>query len=298
MMPVLKKLFLLFCVLLPFQASANEKDDQEKPHWRRETLGGIQINHVLAGNKTNFGYVWPLFPDSDSPLFQKTHLKAGFMNTLSPVVNSLGAYIEAHPIRLLVWRLSLEGVGIIPLTGSMDSTNDPNIDFHMAARTEPTRDQARYGTYGMEAASDLTLQMALGGVALRNTTSVRYHLMKLRGNEQFFYYPMVDLMAENNGFSLQNHMELIWVGFEKWFVGVRWSRVNMVYSADEGRADGYGQSEQLGPFVAFELPKSWSGKSQWLMLIQTQWWLHHPNKMGLDAPQWFPAMAVGFATLR
>ena len=95
MIPVLKKLLLLFCVLFSFQASANEKGDEEKPHWKRETLGGIQINHVLAGNKNNFGYVWPLFPDSDSPLFQKTHLKAGFMNTLSKM-----------PCRLRAWAMA------------------------------------------------------------------------------------------------------------------------------------------------------------------------------------------------
>ena len=81
-------------------------------------------------------------------------------------------------------------------------------------------------------------------------------------------------------------------------MGLRWSRVNMIYSADEGRTAGYGASEQIGPLVAFELPKSWSGNAKWLMLVQTQWWLHHPNKMGLDAPQWFPAIAVGFATLQ
>ena len=290
-----------FCTAAHAQSTEAEAESApsevaDKPRWTRETLGGLQLNHTLAGNKTNVGYLWPLFPDSNALLLKKTHLKAGFLNTLSPVVNTLGAYVEAHPVRLLVWRLSVEGVSIIPLTGSMDSTTDPTLAFDQKSRSQPARDRARYGTVGLEAASDLTFQVALAGVALRNTTSLRYHWMRLKEDHRFFYYPLVDLMAENQGFSFQNNTEMVWMGTEGWLLGLRYSRVEMLYSADEGRPAGYGKSQQIGPLVAMQLPKSWSGAADWHLLVMSQWWLQHPNKMGLDAPQWLPAFAIGFAT--
>ena len=88
----------------------------------------------------------PLNPGTHSLLFEDTYLGFGFLNTLSPVTNKMGAFVEAHPIRIFKLRLSAEGVGIFPLSKSIDSTDDPSIPFHEVAREEIHRDASRYAT--------------------------------------------------------------------------------------------------------------------------------------------------------
>jgi hypothetical protein len=283
--------------VMPSDTQASPPALGEKAHWRLEDLGGVQLNHPLFGNELNMGYLWPLFPDAQGPLKQKTHIKVGFLNTLSPVVQKLGAYFEIHPLRIIKWRISVEGVGIIPLTGSMDSTDDPIIDFNATARSAEERAGAIYASYGLQATNTLIFQIGYKNVAARNTTSWRYYWMQLREDDAYFYLAQIDLMGENGAFVQQNHSELVWLG-KGLMLGLRWSHVNVLYNIPAARPEGYGNSQSLGPVIAIDLPKKWAGKNQMQFVIQSQWWLHHPNKMGEDAPQWFPALAFALMTNR
>ena len=255
------------------------------------------MNHTLFGNEMNLGHVWLFFPNTPNTLLQQTHIKAGFLNTLSPVVQKLGAYLEVHPLRIVKWRVSVEGIGIIPLLGSVDSTDDPLIDFNAGARTEADRAGNIYASYGLQATNTLIFQIGYKSVAARNTTFWRYHWMKLRDGDSYFYLPQVDLMGENGAFVQQNHTDLVWLG-KGLMLGLRWSHVDVLYVTQANRPEGYGNSESLGPVIGIDLPKKWTGKNNMQFIIQSQWWLHHPNKMGQDAPQWFPALAFAIMTKR
>ena len=290
--------FWVALIAIPaFAQTQSQAPNEEKPYWMLEDLGGLQLNHTLFGNELNVGHIWPLFPQAKGPLLQKTHIKAGILNTLSPVVQKLGAYFEIHPLRIIKWRVSLEGVGIIPLVGSVDSTTDPLIDFNAAARQQADRAGAIYASYGLQATNTLILQIGFKNVAVRNTTTWRYHWMQLREGDTYFYMPQIDLMGENGAFVQQNHSDFVWLG-KGYMLGLRWSQVHVLYNTEASRPEGYGRSQSLGPLIAIDLPKKWTGKNNTQFLIQSQWWLHHPNKMGQDAPQWFPALAFAFMNTR
>ena len=293
-------LLFLTIGLIPVSGLAqpqSEPPQEVQPYWMYEDLGGIQLNHTLFGNELNVGHVWPLFPKTKRPLLQQTHIKAGILNTLSPVVQKLGAYFEVHPLRIVKWRVSVVGVGIIPLVGSVDSTDNPLIDFNAAARTEADRAGNIYASYGLQATNTLIFQIGYKSIAARNTTLWRYHWMNLRDGDSYFYLAQVDLMGENGAFVQQNHTDLVWLG-KGLMLGLRWSHVDVLYNTQVNRPEGYGNSESLGPVIGIDLPQKWTGKKNMQFVIQSQWWLHHPNKMGQDAPQWFPALAFAIMTTR
>lgn len=304
---------LLVTAWLATQSGAALAASTEPHRLYYESILGGRVNPAGFQLRTT-GYTRHRLLDrpADDVLFGDTWVGIGPTVAVSPAFLRGGVQARLVPIALLRLTARWEGIGYFgsfnqmlswPGTevqaGGTDATpagacTDPSIgcapvDYSDGAMEALGAAGRSYPTKGWQGLLEARLQAKAGPIAVRSTFgAVRTHV-ELRAGDSVFYDQTYDVLMANDGWTLNNDADLLFVGIDDWIVGARLSSVHAIHD-DDSDADQW--TQRVGPLIAHKFKGS-RGFHQPTVYVLPQWWLQHNYRTGAETSQSMPQIVVG-----
>jgi hypothetical protein len=301
-------IIFLLVIVLPMKAFAGEEASGEKkpdssllPQHRitYSNLVGLRYNPLGVEDQFDIIYRYRLYRRRGI-LWRDAHLGIGFTPIISPAISRIGASVILQPLTILTLSASYYFVswyGVFDYITSFESANDDYSD----STIEKKGDRGlNYATNGHEL--QLTAQVIgkIGPVVINNILTFYYGHMDLREGDSVYYEPRYDVMAPNDGWTLTNDSDLLYVTDFGLVAGVRNTVVYAFYEAEHFRDGESAKTDnvpmvRLGPFLAYifyDNPKKMFNKPTLVLIVN--WWLKNRFRTGQDVDQAVPYLVLGF----
>lgn len=281
-------------------ARAQEKSPERSLRYASLTVA--RLNPLGLITRNDLTYRWRLF-DSDSPLLRANHFGIGGLLVASPAFFRVGPTIEFQPLSILEFRVAYESFsyfGTFDFFQSFqfvtDDFSDTALDNLSASEDEAERN---YSTAGTQFTATGIFRVKYGPVAARNTFRLmRSDFRILRDGDQLFYDPIWDLLVADEGWFMNNDVDLLVFLGDRLKVGARWTYATAFYEEKhfpEGSDlnDPNNPTNRLGPVMTYTFPSKSRFFQEPTLLVVANWWLEHRFRTGQDVTVGLPYIVVG-----
>jgi hypothetical protein len=276
-----------------------------------ESIAGLRYNPVgLQLRSSLYSRHRLLDRPEDDVLFGDTWAGIGPTFAISPAFARGG--LEARVVPIAVLRLTARWEGIryfgsfdqmlswpateVPLDGGTDGTDcstSPGAcgpaDYSEAAMDALSEQGQHYPTSGWQGMGEARIQAKVSDFAIRSTLGAYYTRVSLQDGDTVFYDQTFDILMANEGWTIVNDADLLFVGVEQWTFGARHSVVRSIHG-DGSDADQW--TQRAGPLIAraFEGSRTFSSPTVYVL---PQWWLKHSYRTGTESSQAVPQIVIG-----
>ena len=282
----------------------DEPGDPPLPPKHRLTyfnLIAARYNPLGLEERLWIGYQYRLYDDKTSALWNQSNIAIFANGILSPAMARVGPTLQIQPLTILRLRATYGFVGWFGTFQYMRSYDSPYADHSESQLKTDQRRERNYATFGQQLELGALFQIKAGPIALRNDLNAFYNAMRLTATNDVFYDVRIDALVPNNGWTIVNDTDLLYVGDSGFVGGVRNTVTKAffpkdVYEVGEEIEDPNGPMVRLGPvlgFTFFDKPEKKFNKPT--LLLITQWHLKHRYRTGLDRNQGIPTLALAFA---
>jgi hypothetical protein len=241
---------------------------------RNATILGINL--FALANATDMNWKW----NSGQGLMAKSFI-IGLNDTLSPVYNRVGGYVEYSPIALFNLKVGVESTVYYGILGSLLEFQDPSDNFNEAERD--LLEEAGADQFGVAARvyAEPTLRFKAGPILGQATATIEGWRM-LTGPEAFFYEPQRDTLINSGGdVVIMTSSALL---FEKKFAGPgKWIRAGLAHDllAVSGESENQRQTVGAMSIVSFGGKRRTSAFAKVNFYIQDRADLDKAGELGL-----------------
>lgn len=264
-----------------------------------DSLSGVRGNPL--GTETMFNLTWRhrLFA-SDSLALRENAIGLGLHHTFSPAIVRIGATVEVRPATVLT--LSATAVHML-FNGSfstLQSYDTASADFSDTALDDGKDANLNHPTSGMEVVLRALALAKLGPIVFRDDLQFFYDDVALPDGDTVFYTSRLDLLSPNEGFSLTNDTDVMWMSDFGLIVGARLSLGHSFYRESELALEDDGSNPntpmlRVGPaalYTFYDKPGTRFNKPS--LFLNVAWWMLHRFRTGEDVSQGIPYIAGGF----
>jgi hypothetical protein len=300
----------LFCATL-FAATPTANAEPAAHRLYTESIAGLRYNPIgLQVRSTLYSRHRLMDKPEDDLLFGDTWVGIGPTFAASPAFIRGGIEARLVPIALLRLTGRWEGVGYfgsfdqllswsateVPIDTSNSATvcdSDPvvcaPVDYSEGAMEALGTQGQTYPTRGWQSMGEARLQAKAGPIAVRNTLGAFFTKIDLRDGDTVFYDQTFDILMANEGWTLVNDADLLFVGVDQWTIGVRHSAVHAIHG-DDSDADQW--THRAGPIIARAFKGSRTFRKPTVYALP-QWWLKHNYRTGAESSQAIPQIIIG-----
>jgi hypothetical protein len=286
-------------------ASAQALQEGPPPRHRLvyRNLLAVRLNPLGLLDDARLSYRYRLYR-SESLLLRDNFVSVGLAPAFSPAYAKLGVVAELQPLSILqLWGMyELIGTfGTFRQLQSFPSAGSNFSDTELYARDAlPSGDALRpYATTGSQLTLGATLQLKVGPVVARSLFRMVRPDMALRTGDSVFYDITNDVLAPNRGWYLLNDTDVLYQTGRGLTVGLRWASSHAFYGAEHFTPElqtALPTTHRLGPVVAYTFAEQDGARfNAPTVLLLVNWWLTHRYRTGVDSPQAFPYLALGFS---
>ena len=212
----------------------------------------------------------------------------------SPAFGRVAPYVEVQPVPMVNLWAMYEFVGYFGSFEFLNSYSSPNENFSDAAQDDILDRGENYSARGGQLTIGLTLQMKVGPVAIRSQGRLVRPDFNLRNGDRYFYDPLYDALIQDEGWFLQNDIDLAYIHQNRWTAAIRYTMVRPFYS---GVDDHNNQVDRLGFILAWTKFREYKARFNGpTVLLLAQWHVRHQWRDGdTDEPSRFlPYLAIAF----
>ncbi|MCI0574080.1 MAG: hypothetical protein L0Y66_25375, partial [Myxococcaceae bacterium] len=234
-----------------------------------------RVNPVGLESQLRAGYQHRLYA-SEATALRDNFVFVGMSPRLNPAGVKGGPTIELQPLSVLNLRATWDYVAYFGTFGTIQGFQGPS-----AAHSDASLllGQA-YATTGSRLTLEALLQAKLGPFALRARVAFERWSLGLRDGERVFYEAGNDTLHPNNGWILNDDVDLLYVTEGPLIIGARYSSVLPFFGSEHVATpleaqDGNGHS-RLGLLGVYLLPESGSPTfSRPAIIANIAWYLGH-----------------------
>jgi len=288
-------------VLLLAPAAAAQVLPQPDRELAYQNLTALRVNPLGLVDLAELTFRRRLY-GSESDALTQNYVGLGLASGLSPAWGRVGALVEFQPLTLLRLWASFELIGTFGSFDLMASFPSADADFSDTAIEDRAQDDATaaYATTGTQINLGANLQAKVGPVAMRSLFRAFRASFDLREGDRVFYDQLFDALVPNEGWTLLNDLDALWVSSFGLTAGLRWSVAEPLYDDDRHYAPGTDVDRapsntihRLGVLAAYTLSKDPGGRlDAATAVLIAQWHLVHRWRTGEDVSGALPYVAV------
>jgi hypothetical protein len=255
---------------------------------------GVRYNSLGAATILDVTYKYRLYNNNDI-LWRDAYLGISQTTYATPAAIRTGFRLEIQPIAVLKFSLSylyIKTYGAFHLTRSFQSATSG------ASRSE-LKAADMYSTFGHQVKADVLLQAKAGRFAIMSTTSFIYNDLQLQDGHVVFYSGLLDIMAPNHSWVLNNDTNLVYVTDSNMFFGLNFNLTHSFFNSGHFQNADHDEAPnstivRLGPLFAMQLADNY-GKyiTKPTFVVILNWWLLHAYRTGQDVDQAVPFVLSG-----
>jgi hypothetical protein len=292
---------LALFVVLAVSGVARAEEPPPKQQLRFKNLTVARVNPLGLINVLDGSYRLRLYA-SDNPIFKDNFVGIGGQAVLTPAFARIGPMLEVQPLSILYLNATYEAIGFFGSFDFFQSFGFATDDFSdsalddLAGSDDP--DQRNYATSGTQFSVTGILRFKVGPIAARDTFRAGRPDFDLRDGDQLYYDPLWDLLIPDEGWYINNDVDLLYITDFGLKVGARWTMATAFYD-DRDFPDGVEPTDpnnpthRVGPFVTY----TFDSKSRYFqdptIIFIANWWLEHRFRTGEDVTTAFPYMILG-----
>ncbi|MEM9194416.1 MAG: hypothetical protein AAGF12_34885 [Myxococcota bacterium] len=227
--------------------------------------------------------------ESASPVAINNFVGAGLTGAISPAWGRIGPRIEVQPLSVLSLFAQYEVMGTFSTFNLMASFPTANADYSDDAIEARGDDPATegYSTSGTVLTIGALAQIKVGPIAARNNTRFIRQDFDLRDGDRVFYDQLFDNLMSDEGWFVQNDLDVLYVTDFGLAAGLRWSYGHVFYQDDDflptedPNAEPDNDFHRLGLLAAYNFEPNGRGViTQPTILLICQWHLEHRWRTG------------------
>ncbi len=264
-----------------------------------KNLFAVRYNPLGLVNENAMGWAMRLY-DKRGALFEPAYFGVKLHTFVSPAYTRFGPQVEFSPLAILNLSATYDFVGYFGTFNQMASFDTPAANYSDSQLEANDEDGASYPTYGSLVTLSALLQAKAGPIAIRDNLKGYYTDFKLRDGGRVFYDQTLDIMVPDDGWSLTNDLDVLYLFKHGLKVGGRYT-VTQAFYKDRHFQDGEpntqpnGPTHRIGPallYTIYDKPERRFNKPTLILL--TQWWARHRYRTGADVSGAVPAIVLGF----
>jgi len=290
----LPSLFLFFA---PLAASADEPPPRQQLRFKNLTVA--RANPLGLINVLDGSFRWRLY-ESSSPLFSDNFVGIGGRSVFTPAFSRVGPMVEIQPLSILQLTATFEAIdyfGSFDLFQSFEFATD---DFSDSALEDlgGSEDRSNYSTSGTQLSLSGIFRFKLGPLAARNIFRAGRPDFDLREGDQLFYSQLWDLLIPDEGWYINNDVDLLFLTDFGLRVGARWTYATAFYQ-DRHFPDGAEDDDpnnptnRVGPFVTYTFESDSRVFRDPTIVFIANWWVQHRFRTGEDVTAALPYVILG-----
>jgi hypothetical protein len=235
-------------------------------------------------------YRAPIY-SSESAMFRTNFAGVGVDAWASPAFVRGGLVMELQPLSILLLWAGIEGIAYFgtfdflqSFPGATSSWSDSDFD---------ERAELSYATTGSEITFGATLQVKLGPIAARSIFRGSRPSYDLREGDTALYEPRFDILVPNDGWYINDDVDLLYVSDFGLIAGVRWTFAKAFFE----EPDPNPLTHRIGPFLAYRFYSDPRGSTMFnepTIILIANWWIRHRYRTGEDESQAIPYLVLGF----
>jgi len=262
-----------------------------------------RLNPLGLLDEARLSYRYRLYR-SESLALRDNFVSVGLAPGISPAFGRLGVVVELQPLSILqLWGMYefVGNFGTFRQFQSFPSAGSDFSDTELYARDAlPAGDPQRpYANTGTQLTLGATLQLKVGPVVARSLLRMIRPDMALRTGDTVFYDITHDVLAPNRGWYLLNDADVLYQTGRGLTVGLRWASSHAFYGPEHFTPElstAFPTTHRLGPVFAYTFAEQDGARfNAPTVLLIVNWWLAHRYRTGVDSPQAFPYLALGFS---
>ncbi|MBL8946176.1 MAG: hypothetical protein JNK45_23630 [Myxococcales bacterium] len=259
-----------------------------------------RINPRGAVNDLTLGYRLQILRRTP-PLFRDSYAMLGAHAFVTPAFVRVGPTVEFQPVAVLNVGATYDVVGAFGNFKQVQSFATPTDRWGPDDLKRNGEAGDNYRTWGHLVTLSAMLQFKYKRVALRTATRGHWSRMRLRDGDRVYYDAALDLLVPNDGWSIINETDLLYMFDRGLRLVVRHSVSHAFYRRRdflpaEPVSQPNGPTSRLGPAVTytfFDRPGARFNRPTVFLL--SQWWLRHRFRTGEQSSAGIPYLAVGFS---
>ena len=298
----LLSLALSVVVLLSGATPARAQDQPPPEQLRYKLLTVARVNPLGLITVLDGSYRWRLY-GSSNPIFKDNFVGIGGQTVLTPAFFRVGPMLELQPLSILYLQTTFEAIDFFGSFDFFQSFGFATDDFsdtaldNLASSDDP--DVTNYSTSGTQFSVTGILRFKLGPIAARDTFRAGRPDFDLRDGDQLYYDPLWDLLIPDEGWYINNDVDLLYITDFGLKVGARWTMATAFYDEDRHFPEGVEPTDpnnpthRVGPFVTY----TFDSKSRYFqdptLIFIANWWVQHRFRTGEDVTTAFPYVILG-----
>lgn len=293
----MRRLAVLAPVLLAVTSYAQPKPTAPTAPVDRIVFSNLLVaraNPIGLEDQIRAGYQRRLYA-SDSAALKDNFLFLGAHPKLNPAGIKIGPSLELQPMSMLNLRASWDFVAWFGLFNCVQSFRGPEFNYSDAT----LRTLGAYATTGSRLTLDATLQAKVGPIVIRNRLGFERWSANLREGDRVFYEATHDTLLPNDGWTMSDDLDVLWMGGGPVIAGLRYSGVLPFYRPRHHDSPLSETAEnahsRLGLLALYLLPDGGSPQfSRPAIVANVAWYLGHRYRAGTDN-RFVPYLILGFS---
>jgi hypothetical protein len=275
--------------------AGDEKHKEPAVRFVLEPVAFVRVNPLALEARLAAGYKRRLY-ESDNPLFKDNHVFFAVNPMINPAFGVAGGFVELKPASFFVVKVSGYHWGYFGSFGMLQSFRSPTDDFSDSAMSANTQQQLNYRTVGFRLAIEPTVQLAFAGVAVRYRPTFELYGMTVRPGDRYWYNSLNDTLTAHDGWVMTHEVDLLYVGWPKWLVGLNFASITPLYKGDDGQHQRLNSQMRLGPLVGYTFyDDGYTRFDRPTVFVMLEWFLTHRYRTGADVHRAVPYVLLGFA---
>ena len=264
-----------------------------------DNLLALRYNPLGLEDRLRVAYQLRLY-DSDSILWKSAYVGVALTPTFNPALTRLGGRFEIMPIAILklhagayfvAWHGTFEYFRSFP--SALSDTSDEALDAGEDAGLN-------YATTGYQVELGGQFQIKFGPIAIRDTFDFYRSSNDLHNGDRAFYDPRLDLMIGNDGWHLENDLDVVWISNFGLVAGVR-THLSHAWYDESDFAPGESSTNPNSPYwtsgllAAYVFDVDWGSAFQKpTVIFLANWYLKHRYRTGQETTQALPYLGLAF----
>ena len=204
---------------------------------------------------------------------------------ITPTFGRFGLGGRLQPYSFIRFGGNIDAVRFFGRGRDLATWAGSTVDFDDDALKQRADSGLTTDAWGLQLSGTVIVQERITQrIAFRNNLSAIHHRYDLPDTQAFFYDPVLDVLIENKGLTIQNETDALYITPNKFIFGLRYSFTQAMFETND-----FGPLHRLGPIVSYVF----YSKANKLLDSATvfglvNFWVRHPNRSGL-----LPMIALG-----
>jgi hypothetical protein len=233
--------------------------------------------------------------ETNNPLLSDNHVLVGLQPKGNALQGVFGAVAQVQPTSFFILRATADYWAFFGTFGNVQSFGSPAANFSDPVLRQNWNAGNFYGTSGLSLSIQPTLQMAYKNFALRIRPAVQAYRMRLHNGDGYWYDLRTDALLPANGWTVSGDVDLAYLGFEHWVLGVTYSLLVPLYAGADAAYRLENSYQRIGPVVSYTFFDHGFRKfDRPTIFLVSQWFITHRYRTGAVESGLIPFGLLGF----